>query len=50
MEKNIYEKKETIFQAMDDSITSGIENITKLGGYMILFNLFLSSNECLCLA
>lgn len=40
MEKNIYEKKETIFQAMDDSITSGIENITKLGGYMILFNLF----------
>lgn len=26
--------------ALDSSVLSGIENITKLGGYMIFFNLF----------
>ena len=30
----------TFFEAIDDAIISGIENITKLGGYMIFFNLF----------
>lgn len=29
----------SLAKALDDSITSGIEGITKLGGYMIIFNL-----------
>lgn len=38
----IPEKKPTLkfMEAVDLSILSGIENITKLGGYMIVFNLF----------
>lgn len=31
---------ESFMEAVDASIFSGIENITKLGGYMIFFNLF----------
>lgn len=30
----------TFMEAVDGAIVSGIENITKLGGYMIFFNLF----------
>ncbi len=39
---SIPEKQETakLMDALDGSIISGIENITKLGGYMIFFNLF----------
>jgi len=38
----IQKKQETpkLMEALDSSILSGIENITKLGGYMIFFNLF----------
>lgn len=32
-------KKDSLLAQIDDSILSAIENITKLGGYMILFNL-----------
>jgi len=35
---NTREKPANILKALDDSITSAIEGITKLGGYMILFN------------
>lgn len=38
--KQSLSKPLSVFFVIDDSILSAIENITRLGGYMVLFNLF----------